>query len=79
MAAVHLRNVPEDVVAALKARAAANRRSMEAEIRHILEETVRPKYTKQRMLEALAAGPFDDPVFDPEKLRSKETGRKVEL
>ena len=79
MAAVHLRNVPEDVVAALKERAAANKRSMEAEARHILEEAVRPRYSKRRMLEALASGPLDDPVFDPVRLRSKDTGRKVEL
>lgn len=77
MAAVHLRNMPEDVVVALKARAAVNRRSMEAEIRHILEETVRPKYTKQRMLEALQGLPWDDPEFKP--IRDKGTGRVVEL
>jgi plasmid stability protein len=77
MAAVHLRNVPEDVVAALKARATANQRSMEAEIRHILEETVRPRYTKQRMLEALQGLPWDDPDFKP--IRDKGTGRRVEL
>lgn len=79
MPALHLRNVPEEIVAALKERAARNRRSAEAEHRCILEEALRPRYSKKRMLEALAAGPFEDPVFDPKRLRSKDTGRKVEL
>jgi plasmid stability protein len=78
MPALHLRNVPEDIIAALKERAARNHRSAEAEHRRILEEALRPRYSKERM-EALAAGPLDDPVFDPEGLRSKDTGRKVEL
>lgn len=75
MAALHLRNVPEDVVTALKERAARNKRSMEAEHRHILEEVLRPKYSKKRMLEALQDLPWDDPDFRPE--RSKDTGRDV--
>lgn len=79
MPALHLRNVPEDIIAALKERAARNHRSAEAEHRRILEEALRPRYSKRRMLEALAAGPLDDPVFDPEGLRSKDTGRNVEL
>jgi antitoxin FitA len=38
MAQLTVRNVPDDLVTALKARAAANGRSMEAEHRRILEE-----------------------------------------
>jgi len=79
MPALHLRNVPDDIIAALKERATRNRRSAEAEHRLILEEALRPRYTKRRMLEALAAGPLDDPVFDPERLRSKDTGQDVHL
>ena len=43
MAAVHIRNLPEETHRALKARAARNKRSTESEIRAILEDAVRPK------------------------------------
>ncbi|MBN9529827.1 MAG: plasmid stabilization protein [Alphaproteobacteria bacterium] len=42
MATITLRNLPDDVHRALRARAASNGRSTEAEIREILEATVRP-------------------------------------
>ena len=77
MAQLHVRNVPDDLVAALKERAARNRRSMEAEHRNILEEVLRPAYSKKRMLEALQGLAWDDPEFRPE--RSRDTGRPVDL
>jgi plasmid stability protein len=77
MPALHLRNVPDDVIAALKERAARNRRSAEAEHRLILEEALRPKYSKELMLEALQGFPWDDPDFRVE--RAKDTGSDVEL
>lgn len=77
MPALHLRNVPEDIIAALKERAARNHRSAEAEHRRILEEALRPRHSKERMLEALQGLPWDDPEFRPE--RAKDTGRDVEL
>ncbi|MFA6213214.1 MAG: Arc family DNA-binding protein [Candidatus Obscuribacterales bacterium] len=43
MAAVTVRNLPEETHKALRVRAAQNGRSTEAEIRAILEEAVRPK------------------------------------
>lgn len=43
MAAVTIRNLPDEVHRALKLRAAHHNRSAEAEIRAILEETVRPE------------------------------------
>jgi plasmid stability protein len=43
MAAVTVRNIPEQTHRALKIRAARNGRSTEAEIRHILEESVTAK------------------------------------
>jgi plasmid stability protein len=43
MAAVTVRNIPERTHRALKIRAARNGRSTEAEIRHILEESVTAK------------------------------------
>jgi len=42
MAQVIVRNLPEDVVARLKARAASRRRSLEQELRDILSEAARP-------------------------------------
>ena len=42
MAAVTVRNIPEETHRALKLRAAKNGRSTEAEIRDILEKVVRP-------------------------------------
>ncbi len=43
MAAVTIRNLPDETHRALKARAARNGRSTEAEIREILGEAVRPR------------------------------------
>ncbi|MDQ3260211.1 MAG: Arc family DNA-binding protein [Pseudomonadota bacterium] len=43
MAAVTVRNIPEETRRALKLRAAQNGRSTEAEIRDILETAVRPR------------------------------------
>lgn len=43
MAILTVRNVPEEVHRALRVRAAENGRSIEAEVRAILEATVRPE------------------------------------
>ena len=42
MPAITVRNLPDEVHRALRVRAATNGRSTEAEIRHILEEAVKP-------------------------------------
>jgi antitoxin FitA len=42
MATIIVRNLPEETHRALKTRAAAHRRSAEAEVREILEQAVRP-------------------------------------
>ena len=42
MATMTIRNIPDEVHRALKLRAAASGRSTEAEVRQILESTVRP-------------------------------------
>jgi len=42
MATIIVRNLPEETHRALKTRAAAHRRSAEAEVREILERAVRP-------------------------------------
>ena len=42
MPTLTIRNLPEDIHRALRLRAARNGRSTEAEVRRIIEETVRP-------------------------------------
>ena len=44
MSAVTVRNLPDETHRALKLRAAQHGRSTEAEIRHILENAVRPQF-----------------------------------
>lgn len=60
MAAVTIRNLPEETHRALKLLAAQHGHSTEAEIRKILEDTVRP-VVRARVGSALAAlGQFED-------------------
>jgi antitoxin FitA len=54
MAMMTIRNIPEEVHNALKARARQHNRSAEAEVRAILEELTRPE-TRIHMGDALAA------------------------
>ena len=54
MAAVTVRNLPDAIHRALKLRAARHGRSTEAEIREILEQTVRPR-TRIKIGSELAA------------------------
>lgn len=54
MATVTVRNLPDEVHRAIRVRAAIHGRSTEAEIRDILESTVRPQ-ERLRMGDALAA------------------------
>ena len=54
MAILTVRNVPDEVHRALRVRAAAHGRSTEAEVRDILENSVRPEQ-RLRMGDALAA------------------------
>lgn len=61
MQAIHIRGVPDSVVAALKRRAAANHRSMQGEVLHILSE------------EARKAPPSEPPA--PISLRTVASGR----
>ena len=52
MAAIHIRNIPEDILQGLKALAVSHGRSTEAEVREILEAAVKPA-KRIRMGEAL--------------------------
>ncbi|MCC6337993.1 MAG: plasmid stability protein [Myxococcales bacterium] len=56
MAAVTIRNLPDETHRALKLRAARNDRSTEAEIRSILEEAVRPRVHLGTALRAVGRG-----------------------
>lgn len=47
MAAIHVREVDDAVIAALKARAARNPRSLQEEIRHILEKAASSEVTEK--------------------------------
>lgn len=54
MAMITVRNLPDEVHRALRARAAQHGRSTEAEVREILERAVKPE-SRLRMGQALAA------------------------
>ena len=43
MPAIHIRDIPEEVLVALKKRAAANHRSLQMELRHALIELARSR------------------------------------
>ena len=72
-----VRNVEDEVIRALKMRAAEKRRSAEAEHRDILREALvsrrRGKTLKERLLEMPEVG--DDADFD----RPRDLGRKTRL
>ena len=53
MSAITVRNIPDETHRALRARAKNHGRSAEAEVRHILEETLRPS-ARPRLGSALA-------------------------
>lgn len=75
MATVTVRNLPDEVHRALRVRAALHARSTEAEIRDILETTVRPR-ERLRLGSALAelgrrAGLTDEDIAVLEQARDK--------
>lgn len=75
MATVTVRNLPDEVHRALRVRAALHGRSTEAEIRDILESTVRPP-ERLRLGTALAelgrrVGLTDDDIAAFESVRDK--------
>ncbi|WP_457426716.1 FitA-like ribbon-helix-helix domain-containing protein [Roseateles sp. P5_E7] len=83
MAMLTVRNLPDDVHLALKARAAQHGRSTEAEVRDILESAVKPE-SRLRMGEALAAlgrkaGLTNKDVEALERARDKEPAEPMSL
>jgi plasmid stability protein len=77
MSQLIVRNLPGDVVRALKLRAARHGRSAEAEHRRILEEAVLPNKSRKTLKEIL----LDMPRVgqDADFARPRDTGRKVRL
>jgi plasmid stability protein len=77
MAQLIVRNVEEEIVRALRVRAARKQRSAEAEHREILREALAPqrkgKTLKELLLDMPAAG--DDADFE----RPRDVGRKTRL
>jgi plasmid stability protein len=73
MAAVIVRNLPDETHRALRVRAAENGRSTEAEIRAILEEAVRPRERIKVGSELAAFG--DKYELDLAVIRDKESVR----
>lgn len=83
MATVTVRNLSDEVHRALRVRAAMHARSTEAEIRDILEMTVRPP-ERLRLGSALAelgrrAGLTDDDIAALEQVRDKTPAEPVNL
>ena len=81
MATVTVRNLSDEVHRALRVRAAMHARSTEAEIRDILEMTVRPP-ERLRLGSALAelgrrAGLTDDDIAALEQVRDKTPAEPV--
>lgn len=74
MATLTIRNLPESTRRALKARAAAHNRSMEAEVRYILEDAVAPR--ADFITEWLAAAVRERGVFE---LPERGAPRSVDL
>jgi len=83
MATLTVRNLPEEVYRALRVRAAMHGRSTEAEVRYILEATVRPP-DRLRMGTALAelgrrAGLTSGDLAAIEKTRDKTAAEPLDL
>ncbi|MDD4932162.1 MAG: Arc family DNA-binding protein [Methylacidiphilaceae bacterium] len=81
MATVTVRNLPDEVHRALRVRAATHGRSTEAEIRDILESSVRPP-ERLRLGTALAElgrriGLTDDDIATFEQVRDKTPAEPV--
>lgn len=76
MAQLLVRNIEEEVVRALRVRAAAHGRSAEEEHREILRQALRPapKRNIKEFLESMPAG-----VEDRELERPRDLGRDVDL
>ena len=78
MATLTIRNLDDEVVAALKARAKANNRSLEAEVRQLLSRSTKPLTPEEMVLlaESIAAmTPKDVPQTDSVELLREDRDR----
>jgi plasmid stability protein len=78
MATLTIRNIDDDVAAALRARAKRHHRSLEAEVRHILDEAARGalQFDLVREAERIAAmTPDDTPQSDSVQLLREDRDR----
>ena len=78
MATLTIRNLDDEVVAALKARAKANNRSLEAEVRQLLLRSTKPLAPEEMVLlaESIAAmTPKDIPQTDSVELLREDRDR----
>jgi plasmid stability protein len=78
MANLTIRNVDDEVVDALKARAKAHNRSLEAEIRQLLVDQVRPRWRGAELLaiaDRIAAMTPDVPQTDSVELLREDRDR----
>ncbi len=78
MASVTIRNLDDEVVAALKRRAKANNRSLEAELRMVLDREVRGQTTEDFLALAdriAAMTPKDRPQTDSVELLREDRWR----
>jgi len=72
-----VRNVDDDVIRALKMRAAQKRRSAEAEHRDILREALAPRRSGKTLKDLLSDMP--DVGDDADFVRPRDLGRKTRL
>jgi antitoxin FitA len=77
MAQLIVRNVDEEIVRALKVRAARKRHSAEAEHREILREALAPRRARKSFKDALLDMPSVGADLD--FARPRDIGRKVKL
>ncbi len=79
MATVTIRNLDEKVVKTLKAQAKANKRSLEAELRHLLSETAEQRIKRQAFMKEAARirrmTPKDRPQSDSVELLREDRRR----
>jgi len=79
MATVTIRNLDEKVVKTLKEQAKANRRSLEAELRHLLSETAEQRVKRKTFMKEAARirrmTPKDQPQSDSVELLREDRRR----
>lgn len=78
MAEITVRNIDDELLRVLEARAAERGRSVEAEVRSILRKVLRPRSSQETFVEHLLAIPVDSMDEDPAS-RIEGSARDVEL